>query len=211
MGEIKERYKKQLMSLLPSGAAWPQAEDTNLSILMDLMAGELERVQKRLDQLIEEVDPRTAFEMLSDWERVLALPDPCDNNVNDTLQERRSRVVQKLTTIGAQDRSYFNNLANILGYQITIEEYRAIEAGNFECGVSVIEEPDGNLLVGCMPDSNYPFYWNVLIAGDRVTRFECGVSEIGKDYLANIDTASDLECIFHKYKPAHTHLTFIYQ
>lgn len=77
MALTAEQYQSQLLELLPLGAVWPRDLDTGLAKLLLAKADEFARVDGRADQLIEEADPRTTSEMLSDWERVVGLPDEC--------------------------------------------------------------------------------------------------------------------------------------
>lgn len=58
---------------------------------------------------------------LPDWERELALPDPCRASAN-TVANRIASVQQRFGALGGQSREYFICLAAALGYDIVIEE-----------------------------------------------------------------------------------------
>lgn len=115
MGLSAEQYRAQLQALLPPGAAWTREPGSVLSQFLLALADELARVDLRADDLIAEVDPRTTFEMLSDWERVFGLPAPCVP-AGQTTTERRNALVAKVTAVGGQSRAYFLAIANALGY-----------------------------------------------------------------------------------------------
>ena len=79
-------YARMLKFLMPSGRLRLD-EDAVLSGAMEGAADELARISQRAADLIEESDPRTADELLPDFERVLAL------SSDGTTAERRARVV----------------------------------------------------------------------------------------------------------------------
>jgi uncharacterized protein YmfQ (DUF2313 family) len=83
-------YARMLKQLLPPGALWRLDPDSVLSKLFLACGDELERVSERVRDLFEEVDPRTADELLPDFERLLDLPS------TGTDAERRARVVALL-------------------------------------------------------------------------------------------------------------------
>lgn len=72
-----EAYLAQLQALLPPGSAWPRAANATLTKLLGALAEELARLDARALALIDEADGRSTLELLSDWERVCGLPDPC--------------------------------------------------------------------------------------------------------------------------------------
>lgn len=191
-------YRMQLQALLPQGAAWPRDPEAILTALLDTLAEELARVDGRALELIEEADPQTTLELLTEWERVAGLPDPCLQKA-DTLQERRMVLLAKLTNSGGQSIAFYLQVAESLGYSgTTIDESRP-----FVCGISRC----GDKLNG---GHSVRYVWHVNVPGPRVTTFRCGVSRCGEK-LTNIDRAEDLECLLNRLKPAHSHLIFNYQ
>lgn len=115
MGMTADHYREQLQALLPRGAAWPRDPGAVLTNVLDGIAQEFARVDLRVDNLLEEIDPRTTYELLDDWERVHGLPDPC---VTDTLttDQRRANLVTKMTGLGGQSPVYFMQLMERLGF-----------------------------------------------------------------------------------------------
>ena len=90
MGLTAEAYARAMALLLPPGRIWRVVGG---SLTMGALTGagdELVRVGERGQDLIRESDPRTADELLPDFERVLAL------DSTGTLDERRARVVARL-------------------------------------------------------------------------------------------------------------------
>lgn len=115
MGMSADNYREQLQSLLPRGSAWPRDAGAVLTKVLDGMAQEFARVDIRVDNLLDESDPRTTVELLPDYERVHGLPDPC---VTDALttDQRRNALVSKISGIGGQSAAYFLSLLERLGY-----------------------------------------------------------------------------------------------
>lgn len=194
-----DTYLAQLQALLPEGAAWTREEPAVLTRLLAAMADGLARVHGRSAILLEEIAPRTALELLPDWERVTGLPDPCAvaAGIGGTLQERRAAVVSRLTASGGQSLGYFADLIEAMGYEAEIEEYRPFICGD-ECG----DELGGG--------DEIRFYWRVTVSAARVTYFRCGESECG-DTLADFARAEDLECLLNRLKLAHTTLIVGYE
>lgn len=85
-----EAYARVLKALLPPGRVWRTDPDGTVSKLFLAAGDELERVELRARDLLEEADPRTANELLPDYERVLGLPS------DGSLEERRARVAGHL-------------------------------------------------------------------------------------------------------------------
>ena len=115
MAAKAEDYRRLLAALLPQGLIWPRDAESNLGRLLHSLAEELARIDARGGDLINEADPRTAFELLSQWEKVCGLPDEC-SALSETLAARRGAVLAKLTALGGQTPDYFIELAATLGY-----------------------------------------------------------------------------------------------
>jgi hypothetical protein len=110
MGVIAERYQRMMLALLPPGKLWRLIGESMLAQLFLACADELERVHNRATDLLNEADPRTADELLPDYEREL------DLSSDGTTAERRARVVARII---ARQRyrpvDFQNALALLLG------------------------------------------------------------------------------------------------
>lgn len=187
-------YLAQLQALLPQGAAWPRDADATLTQLLAALAEELARVDLRADDLLNEADPRTTYELLTDWERVAGLPDPCTPD-DASIDERRMSLVQRLTMLGGASAAYFIALAEVLGYPgATVTEFRP-----FTC-VS-----DCNDFLN--PAPTWTHQWRLSLPASRITVMNCA-----SPCNASLRTWGDstLECVVNRLKPAHTDLTFTY-
>lgn len=195
MGMIREEYLSQLQALLPQGPAWPREPDALITRLLDGFAEEFARIDARADQLIDEADPRTTYELLADWERVAGLPGHCAAlaAVSLTVEQRRAALVTKLTERGGQSRAYFIALAARLGFTVTITEF---SEWTFDS------------------DDDTPFYgveWNF------AWQVNAPLNTVGEwTFDSDDDTPfawwgnALLECALNEDKPAHTVALFAY-
>lgn len=195
-----EAFKQAIAGELPSGEAWSRDPGGDLMKWVDGCAQIWGDVSAREANLLEvETDPRYTYDMLPDWERNYGLPDPCVPVVQ-TLAERRTALVNKITMQGGQSRAFFIGIAAALGYTITIREWRP-----FQFGLSAFGGTRGAFY-----GPTARFYWRVTITGPRLTRFQFNASSFGRDSFLEIRKAEDLECIFRRYKPGHTIVLFDY-
>lgn len=194
-------YLAQQQALLPSGFAWNREPDGWLGRILAGLAVVWARVHNRALALIGEADPSTAYELLPDWESVAGLPDDCTGETATTIQERRAALVSKLTDNDGPSVAFYEGLAQSLGYQIAIRQYRPFIAGIARCGAS------GDVLNG---GHDVRFFWTVVPAGPRVTRFRCGASA-PYNKLCKLTKAGDLECLIRRESPAHTEVIFDYK
>jgi len=185
-----DSYARQLKQLLPMGAAWNLDAGSRLSALLRGLAEEFARVDGRAAALIEEADARTTFELLTDWERVLGLPDPCVIG-EQSFAQRRAAVVARLVGLGGQTPAYFIGVAAALGYTITVTEFSPHDVDDD------VEAP----LYG----DDWAYAWQVNAPLNTVR--ELTVNDPVSDGLA-IWGNEALECVLNRLAPAHTLLVF---
>lgn len=192
-----DAYRQMLSELLPSGPAWPRESDAALMKLLDGLAQELARIDARLDDLLSESDPRTAYEMLAAWEENAGLPDACWILLDDnSISARRMRLLLRMTGLGGQSPSYFVELAEKLGYaNVSFEEYEPMSCVS-ACDVSLNTEDEG-----------WPFVWKLKLPEISVSVMNC-ISACTDSLRSWGDEV--LECIVRKFRPAHTTVFFAY-
>ena len=234
-----EDYAEAMQALLPQGQAWPR---DNESVLMRVVRG-LCRIwgdfELRASTLLEmESDPRSTVELLPDWERNWGLPDPCYTEPQ-SVAERQLALVMRMTMIGGQSRQFFIDIAAMIGYTITITEYRPFFIAMDRCGDSrvygagvtsdepmrnewnqPILNPRGDKPVANGELSAWPsyglgplatrYYWTVHVEEAKLVWFRVTSGQTGVDPHLRIGTADDLECLLNRWKPAHTEIIFDY-
>lgn len=112
-------FKCVLGALLPPGGAWPIEGDSDLQKMIAAIAEEFARIDLRAEQLILEIDPRTATELLNEWEEALGLPDPCITGTL-TFAERRQNAYVAYTLRSAPSDEWLISVAKNIGFDITI-------------------------------------------------------------------------------------------
>jgi len=188
-------YLQLLLNLLPNGKAWSRSPDGGFYNLLHAHAAELNRVDARSDELKREIDTRYTNELLVDHEYDLGLPDECISEAQSLLQRRNNVHVKFIEEGGLHTQSYID-LADDLGYEITVTEFAPGWAGIVCAGDS------------CGPQNNI-FYVqiNITLSPDDWIYFTSGGSQCGDLLIAVADTSA-LQCILNKFKPAH--VTFIW-
>lgn len=202
-----EAYANALISLLPTGQAWPRSPDSTLIRTMIGLAYYYGFVDSRAADLLErESDPRITLELLPDWERAWGLPEKC-LPIPGSIAERQIALVKKMTMLGAQSRDFFMSVAEELGYEIKIVEYAPWMFGVSETGETDDGDPNHywRWEIGA-PEMR--FYWTVKVNGVHYTWWRFGQAELGIDPHLKIGVPEDLECLFRRYKPAHTEIVF---
>lgn len=122
-------YVLSLRQLLPKGDAWSAENGSLTGDFLGSMAEGMARADARMNDLLEEADPRTATELLSRWEGVTGLPDACTGELN-SIYERRLAVHTRLTEAGGQSIDFYKGIALNLGYVVEINEFQPFVAGS---------------------------------------------------------------------------------
>ena len=190
-------YRDLFLKLLPRGGAWVKDVGTTLYEFFTSLAEEMRRVDVRMEDLLQERNTFTTYELLTDHELDLGIPDECVD-LADSIAERRIYANAKLTYFGSQSKDDFITLADSLGYTVTITEFAP-----FITGVAGAGDP--------VHDEEAIFNWLVTIsvADPTIIYFTAGSSEAG-DLLVYFFGLDILICAFEKYSPAHTHLLWDY-
>jgi uncharacterized protein YmfQ (DUF2313 family) len=196
-------YAEQLQQLLPPGPAWPRSTDSVLGRLLRAIAEELARIDGRAFALVEEADPRTALELLPDWERVAGLPDECVP-IPGGVRERQIAAARKITGIGGQSIAFFEELGAQLGIEIDIQEFAPFVAGSY-AGDEVRDDSWRHVFrIRVLPPSESSGGSPTL----RFAYFSAGQSNAG-DLLSSVN-AEELECVVRRAAPAHAVTLFAY-
>lgn len=90
MGLTASAYQRMQMALLPQGKVWRLIGASFLAKLFLGCADEIGRLDARAGNLVDESDPRTATELLPEYERALGL------DVASSTAERRARIQARL-------------------------------------------------------------------------------------------------------------------
>lgn len=189
-------YQAMLRKLFPQGRLWTFPVDGVLDNLLAGVATEFARVDEEAQHLLLESDPRTTTQLISEWEEFLGLPDDC-SGLAVTLADRRNQVVSKLLLRGPQNKAFYVQIAQTLGYDISvddIEEFDVLRAG-FRAGDRARGLDWAHAFALNIPEfTTRVARAGSMLAGDRLVEF-------GDDLL---------ECLITAQKPAHAEVIFQY-
>lgn len=189
-------YQSALLSYFPRGRAWQTEDDNPRTKLALALARSYQRVDASAVALLAGGFPATALELLPEWEASLGLPDNCTIGEIYTIERRRQAVVSRLVGRGALSKQFYISVAGMLGYDITIEEFRPARAGFSVCG-----EP--------VNGQDWPFTWRVNARLTTFVQARSGVTYCGEP-LATWGNKI-LECAINKLSPPFTLLLFGYR
>ena len=119
---IKESWRKLIASLLPNDRLF-KTKNIIDKVLYRFLKGatfEFSRVETLIRDVANQYDPQQTIDLLERWESAVGLPDDCIS-LATTIDERRENVLLKLRSLYAQSEQDFIDLAELLGYTITIE------------------------------------------------------------------------------------------
>ena len=185
-------YATQITQLLPPGEAWPREPDTVLARFLLGLGGIFARLHNRTLDLVEESDPRTAVELLPEWEREVGLPGTC-TPLAETLAQRRAAVISRLLARGGQSRPFYIAVAADLGFDVTVTEFEPFKVDS--------------LCVDPVCDDDWRFAWQINAPETTIVEFNTG-SACTEPLRAWGNQR--LECEIKWRKPDHTILLFAY-
>jgi len=162
MAMTSAQYVEVVQGLLPKGKLWLR---NGFGVLFTLLLGisdELARVDQAIDSILEEADPRTAKDLISDWENFVSLPDSTQA-ISTLLDERRADVHRKLTDPGGQSDDVFASLAQSFGYSVKVRNFTPFCAGTGTAGKEVFSP-------------SWRGHWGVFATGIVVRHFSAGDS-----------------------------------
>jgi len=192
-------FLDQLRALLPQGEAWHPEPGTEQGAILTGLSKEFARIDSRARDLLRELNPATAVELLPEWEELYDVP----AIAGATLQQRQTIAAWYHSHGGDIKQPYFVELATALGYAIRIDEYKAPIIGFFAIGDMLVFEEWQEFSAGVSGAGDslgmestpalLPACWLVVVQAAPATLPEPTLEEI----MADI-------------KPAHIHLNFIY-
>jgi uncharacterized protein YmfQ (DUF2313 family) len=196
MSRTEAEVVDECMALLPGGWAWPRSAQSGVGQFMQALGSSLSAFEAAAESQVLEVDPRTAQQMLADYERVLG-PDPCGRDLLALAPSDAARLAyQRWTAGGGQSIAFFVALAASLGVAITITETVLSQAGAFWCGATTLASP---------PEQ---YSWRVNLPTAVVDYFVAGGSHAGEclgSFAPNL-----VACVIRLFAPAHTTVVFNY-
>lgn len=192
----QQAWTSSLQALLPPGQAFSREPDSNVGKLIAVIAAMLLAAQIWLEDLLVQSDPRRATNMLSDWERMLGLPDAWTPAGMQTV-DRQQAAFGRLTEVGGQSRPYYVDLAARNGEPgCTISQFRPMNC-NSNCN-SALHSPQDI------------FTWRVNIPHPPL-ELRLGNCNSNCNSALQMYKPSVIEFLFNRRKRADTLVVFTYQ
>lgn len=190
--DLEKQYRSMVGHLLPYGQAWDKSEPILLSLALTLS-----KTHVRLDDLMQEINPKTTTELIDRYEQICGLPDSCYPSEVQTLTTRRNRLDSKINLIGGISKEFFLQVLKANGYSdATIT--------NYNNDVFTCESTCQDYLY----DEEWRFYWIVNIPHNyQITEMTCND---GCDSHLRTWGDKQIECIIEKLCPSHTYVIFKY-
>lgn len=91
MALTERDYSHQIDALLPRGPIWKRTPGSTLDAVLYALGREAARADARINQVIEEADPRTSIEELARWFDDYGIPSACLEAIADPVG-RKCRV-----------------------------------------------------------------------------------------------------------------------
>lgn len=205
---VVQRYRSALRRLLPPGKAFDFVDGSTAKKFFDAQAEEFARVEERGAKFLDELDPRTSFEMLDSWERLLGIPDECTpTDYEPSLSQRRARILQKLTTGGGQSKAFYRLIASQLGY--SLDAIDAVNFTDFRAGLARAGDAISNSVNSAGVVTGWPYTFKIVAPAAFVRRFTAGQSLAGERLV--LPENETLECVIRKFAPAHATVLFSFE
>jgi uncharacterized protein YmfQ (DUF2313 family) len=183
-----------LHAFLPPGRLFSRPLGPNLEATLGGVAALLAAVLGKLEGLLDEANPRSASELLIDWETAFGLPDPCQGELPN-LPLRRAAVVDRMGWARGSTIADFVAVAALYGVEVTIEERLYLRAGfraGDRCGTS---------------EEGWP--WAIVIHLPSVAaQFAIADEAVVGDPVASWDDGA-IRCVLERLKQAHQRVCFI--
>lgn len=192
MSHSAEQYRDQMIAGQPPGIALPSDPSSTWARLLLALGDEFARLEGRAEAILEEADPRYAYELLADWERSVGLPDTCVPG-ELSIEQRVNAVVARLTRGSGLSVARLLDVANSLGYTITITEFLPHSVD------SDVDEP--------IYDDAWAFAMQINTVGNAVS--DHSVDSSVDDALSWWGNER-LECAISRLKPAGRFVLFSY-
>jgi len=163
---------------------------TNTRSMLEIFGVQLKSFEEIANIFTNEMSPECADQLMSEWERMLGIPDDCFFVDGETLADRRRNALIKLAKMSVQTTEDFTILAEAFGITVTVQS-----------GIDYVNA-GGDPFPG----------------GDTEARFTIVITFVNEDvetftytfpFTFGLEILRILECVFEKVRPANCNVLFI--
>jgi uncharacterized protein YmfQ (DUF2313 family) len=146
----------ELIQLSPAGDALPVAGQPGglWPLFLQPLAAEISRFEGQAEEMMTEVDPGAAVNLLADYVRVLGADPYGRDSVALTTAQQQLLARQRWTARGGASIGYFTDCAAALGLTVSIAEQIVGECGHMVCGDPLSVTPQEFFWLVTMPASS---------------------------------------------------------
>ncbi|AGC50753.1 DUF2313 domain-containing protein [Lawsonia intracellularis] len=184
-------YTELLSKLLPIKSYNPL--EKRLALSLHVEGRILDQAFADCTSVVGGLEPFKNQQWIANWERIYALPGKYFNK-KMMYQERIQLLVLAFQERSGISRDWLKRIALLVGYPITISEYRPFRAG------SQVGEK--------LTNTDWLYAFTVHASGNISKRFRSGCSKTGEQL--SVWGNELLESVIEKYKPAHSVAFFAY-
>lgn len=170
-----KQHANSISSYMPGGPLFRAKfiEGSTIRRLIEGLAVEVANAEDFLKLLQDEFLPDKTTLLLSEWEKLLGIPDDC-LPLSDDDDIRRQFILIKLASLGVQTVDDFQNLADLFGVTATV--IPGLDA------IPVPPDPKFTIVIEFVAPDGFPYTF---------------------PFTFGSDTIAILECLFNKLKPAN--------
>ena len=120
-----EQYADQVHALANTGLLWRALKNDPLwSGLIDAFSQEFSRVDVRVSQLLDELDPYTILELINEAEKAVGLPDSC-RGLGSSIEQRRLDLKARRLDKGGYGWPIWKALVESFGFtNVSFDEFK---------------------------------------------------------------------------------------
>lgn len=190
-------YLAQLRALMPPGEAWDTSPGSEMGAILSGISKEFVRVDTRAADLLRERHPRTAVELLPEWEAHYGVP----TIPGSTIEQRQIIVAWYHSHGGDIKMPHYAELAELFGYTATIAGYTEAMCEWYCCDDDFWEEPWLPASAGLAGAGD------TLAAEDRLLPW---IWEVTITAIPAVLPAPTIEELINDLRPAHIHVNYRY-
>jgi uncharacterized protein YmfQ (DUF2313 family) len=141
-----QQLTQQFMTLLLRGECWPKSTNSNWYALAYALMPVMQVMTSNAAMVLNQSVPDAVFNMITEWNESLGLPDPC-LGPNPTILQQQQQILAKFIGNGGQSRDFYISYAALLGYTVQIQEFLPWLVGIYRPGMPVPSGNAGNVWV----------------------------------------------------------------
>lgn len=129
----KEQSAQVIANHMPKGRAWDLNKNVNSTVrkMVRSLSASYNQVEQKIEELHDELDINKTFNLLTDWEKSVLLPDSCLGDI-DSIIERRKHVIRRLQRKTNVTIDEFQDIVDEFFTDVIVELVPGVDYYSFE-------------------------------------------------------------------------------